>query len=205
MGLSQVVAHDLLVLLGPRAQAGLQPCGEALVQVGAGGFRQRFVRGVANQQVQELVRRTARLGPMGGTDQLPVAEATQGALQIQDVRRRQQRLQLAGREHLADHRGVHQHGALVRRQAVELRREQGRQGRRGRHAQRRAGQHPAVTVTAQAAFLHQHRDVLLDEQGVAAAGVGDAVARPRDQGCRRPAGSWPGSRCRPAPAVPAAW
>ena len=63
-GLLEVVAEDL-VQLDQLGAVLLQPGCEALVEVGAGRFRQRVVGGVADQQVAEAERRPRRRAAAG--------------------------------------------------------------------------------------------------------------------------------------------
>ena len=77
-------------------------------------------------------------------------------------------------EHLPDDRGALQHRALDRGQAVESRRDQCLDRRRHLHLRQIPDGDPSVVLSHEMAVVDQHRDHLLDEQGVAFGSLGHA-------------------------------
>jgi hypothetical protein len=67
MRLLEVVADDLVPL---DEVVGREPVGKTLVQLGASRFRQRLVRGIANEEVPEAEALVAREGRPGRADEL---------------------------------------------------------------------------------------------------------------------------------------
>ena len=174
MRLLQVVRQDLLLLCDGRAGDPLEPVGEAFVQLGALGLRDRLVRRIAHEQVAEPERVLARKGGALGSDQFLADER-------QQIRRNARAPFLgdevadgAHEELLADHGGRLEHLTLLGRQAVEPRIQQrvdrGRDGDRGEVADR----DPPVVVANDEPVVDQHREHLLDEQRVALGGPHDA-------------------------------
>ena len=114
--LFEVVAEDL-VQLDQLLSALLQPAGEALVQLRPGGFRERVVGGVADQQVAEAEAVLACELRLVGTDQLPADERGQARRHLRLLRC--ERLHGAAVEDLALDRAALEHPPLGRVELVE--------------------------------------------------------------------------------------
>ena len=117
-GLLEVVAEDLVQLdeLGPVL---LQPGCEALVELGAGRFRQRVVGGVADQQVAEAEAVLAGELRLVGPDQLLAHERGQARRHLGLLGC--ERLDGAAVEDLALDRAPLEHAPLGRLELVEAR------------------------------------------------------------------------------------
>ncbi len=156
-----MVGHEL-VALDELFAVNVEPVGKPLMQSGAVGLGQHLVRGVADQQVAEAVALLA--GDLGAVrpDQLPTDQRAEPGPWI-SLRRGEGR-DSAAVEDLALDGGRFQYPALGRIELIETSREQRLQRRRHRHL---------------GASGLDHRDHLLDEQGVAARGPQDALAQLR--------------------------
>ena len=158
----EVVAEELVQLdeFGPVL---LQPGREALVEACPGGFRERVVGRVADEDVAEAEAVLAREQRRVRRDQLLANERgeTRRHLRLLGC----ERLDGTAVEDLTLDRAPLEHAPLGRRELVDTRREQRLQ--RGRH------DHLAVRFAS-------HRQHLLDEERVAARGASDRVTQLAD-------------------------
>ena len=129
-GLLEVVAEDL-VQLDELGAVRLQPGCEALVQLGAGRFRQCVVGGVADQQVAEAEAVLAGELGLVGPDQLLAHERGQARSHL--GLGRGERLDGAAVEDLALDRAPLEHAALGRLELIQACSEQRLQGGRDNH------------------------------------------------------------------------
>ena len=126
-GLREVVAGELVELLGAIGERGLEVLGEPLVQVGSARLRERGIGGVTEQLVLELVRRRTPFVP-GRDDDLSVEQAIDDVTGVPSL---QQHGELVPGERLADDGRRDERLSLLRRQPVQASGEQAGQGRRG--------------------------------------------------------------------------
>ena len=108
---------DELVQLNQFGTVQLQPCGEALVQLGADCLRKRFVGCVADQQVAEAEAVVACDYRPVRPDQLPAHERSESWRDLRFLRRKC--LHPAAVEHLALDRATLQHSSLGEVELVE--------------------------------------------------------------------------------------
>ena len=155
----EVEAEELVQLdeIGPVL---LEPGREALVEACPGGFRQRVVGRVADEDVAEAEAVLAREQRRVRRDQLLANEPgeTRGHLQLLGC----ERLDSTPVEDLTLDRAPLEHAPLGRRELVDARCEERVQGRRNDHL---------------AVRLASHRQHLLDEERVAARRARDRVAQ----------------------------
>ncbi len=164
--LFQVIPDQLIMLTGAPHHPGLQPGGEALVQLGALALRCRLVGAVAQQDVQEPEGlHTGQVRPVGMNQFLAYQRlAVRG--HAGPVRRGGQFDHRVEVEPLTDNGGTFQHPPLVHVEPVETGREQ--RGDRGWDLDRAkvAGRDPPVALPAQQPVVDQGRERLFDEQRV---------------------------------------
>ena len=178
-GLLEVVADDLVRL--ERGSTLRESIREALVELRAGGLRQRLVGGIPNQGVTEPVRLVVQEQPVGiGTDQVLPHERSQHRPELHVHMLGHERLQSAVVEHAPDDGSALQHRALGRLELVEAGGEQ-RLDRR-RHADVPVGGVP------------DERDHLLDEQRVALGAAPDPLTERRVEEIARPRALRSGAR-----------
>ena len=175
--LLEVVADDLVLLLGAIAADASDPRGEPLVQVRSALLGDRLVRGVADQDVAEAERllagdhraiRPHELLADQRTDQVGCVVAQVLGEQVANG---------AGVELLADHGGALDRAALVVGQAFETSGEERRDRGWDRDRAEIARRDPGPVLPDQHPVVDQHREHLLDEQRVAAGRLGEPVGR----------------------------
>ena len=160
VGLLEVVAEDLVQLDEIRAVS-FEPRGEALVKLGARRLRQRVIRRVADQQVQEAERILARELRLVGPHELLAHQRAEAGHRLELLRG--ESLHSPAMEDSAFDGTPLEHAALGGVQLVEARRQQ--------RLDRRWNRHVAVVR------LHDERHHLLNEQRVAFRRLADALTK----------------------------
>ena len=126
--LLEVVAHDLVLL--DELSAGFEPVREALVELGADGFREALVRRVTDEEVAEAKCVVARDQRLVGSDELLADKPYQLAGHVHNLRSGCQGRHGAAVENLTFHRASLDHCSLPLVQRVEPGLEQGLNRRR---------------------------------------------------------------------------
>ena len=177
VGLLEVVAEDLLVLGLPLPVAVdlLGPVREPLVQVGARPLEHAVVRSVADQDVLET--EVVRRGRPVGADELLLGERCQVRVHLGANGVDHELVQGRAHEVQPDHRRRLDHGALVVAQQLQSlgqkRLDRPGQGKPFGQVARRP---PPVLVQNEELLVDEHRDELLDEEGVALGCLDDPPA-----------------------------
>ena len=160
---------DRLVVLGRVLDLRLDPLGELLVKLGAGALEHAPVGRVADEYVMEAQNGLAEEPARVAFDQLGAPQRLQPGVEFAAVAFQQCR-HGAAREMPADHGGALQHGAILRSQSFDARREQRVDGRRHLQSRQIGADDPALALALEGALVHQHAHQLADEKRVAFAG-----------------------------------
>ena len=167
VALLEVVPEDLLVLDDPRGDQALQPVGELPVEVRTELLRGRVVGGVPDEDVLEAEGRLAREARLGGADEVLGGEGLEARLHRRARGGLRELDDGATVEDLALDRATLERGACLGLEPVEARAEERVQARREGERVEVALEGADAVLHAQHALVHEHRDELLDEEGVA--------------------------------------
>jgi hypothetical protein len=172
--LLEVIAEDLLELgLAAASPVDLvRPLDEALMQRHALALEQASVGGVTDQLMAEAVGVVVVLAVRA--DELLVRERDEVDRDHRSSRLIDEMLDGILREHEADHGCGFDHVALVGLEGVETRGQERVDAGRHDEVCRRIGDGPAVALAVQRPVVDEHRDHLLDEEGIAFRGPDDA-------------------------------
>ena len=171
-----MISDDLAALAREFAAVVPEPSSEPAVEFGPVAFRDRFVRGVPDELMPEPVGvQTGSLGSLRANE-LAADQRAQVLGEPHAIRLVQERRGRGRAELLALDGGPLEHTTLGGGKPVEPCREEGLDARRHGQACQVTDGRPTPVPLLQRAVVDQHRQHLLDEQGVALGRLGDPTA-----------------------------